>query len=179
MQEFEGSEREPRPRWESIDLVALRRHNNTRAAELRTSLPLLLAGIIGEVPCAKLALTMIADLDGMVDVTVSASADTQTSTVATEVASAVEPIAETALRENPSLQAALVWAVVPERRPALGVPVDGEPRSRTVRCHAGERWHVGEDEPRPWIEDLAALPGQGRPFGSGHACGFDCSQHAH
>ncbi|XTP34612.1 hypothetical protein ACORG1_31130 [Mycobacterium sp. TJFP1] len=115
MREFECHEREPLPRQESVDIVALRPHDDATAQELRRSLPEVLAGIVGEVAGARLGLTLLTDADGMVEISVTAAAGYDTPAVLAELAGALEPIAETAVSTEPKSPALSRSAVVPDR----------------------------------------------------------------
>lgn len=156
MKEFETHEYEPLPRRQSVELVALRRHDETAAAELRRTLPLVLAGIVGEVPGAELGLTMLTDADGMVGTALAASAGEEAAVVIAEVAAALDPIAETAVCGVEIPHSLNRWPVVPDtRRGSLGFTDRESPRPTTTR------WYSGEVMATQLIDELATFPGQG------------------
>ena len=156
MRKFESQECEPLPRRQSIELVALRRQNEAAAAELRNSLPLVLAGIVGEVPGAELSLRMMTDPDGMVEAALSASAGAESTAVLSEVAAALDPIAETGVCRDQDAKWVTRRPVVPDvRRGSLGFVNQDSSRAKTTR------WYGGDAMSTQLIDDLATLPGEG------------------
>lgn len=156
MREFEAREREPLPCRRSVELVALRRNEDSVAAGLRSSLPLVLAGIIGEVPGAELGLTMLTGPDGMVQTVLAASGSDESTAVIAEVAAALDRIAETAPCDEHDVWWLSRWPVVPGvRRGALGFVDRDSLQPKTMR------WSAGEVMSTQLIDDLANLPGQG------------------
>ncbi|WP_370500177.1 type IV secretory system conjugative DNA transfer family protein [Mycolicibacterium sp. jd] len=156
MREFETRECEPLPRRQSVELIALRRHDENVAAQLRSSLPLVLAGIVGEVPGAELGLTMLTDPDGMVETAVAVSAGDESTAVITEVAAVLDPIAETAPCDEQNVRWVTRWPVVPDaRRGPLGFVHQETSPAKTVR------WFGDKAMSTQLADDLATLPGQG------------------
>lgn len=156
MREFEARECEPLPRRRSVELVALRRNEDRVAAELRSSLPLVLAGIVAEVPGAELGVTMLTDPDGMVQTVLAVSGVEESTAVIAEVSSALDPIAETAPCDENDVRWFSRWPVIPvARRGALGFADRESQQPKTIR------WTAGEVMSTPLIDDLASLPGQG------------------
>ncbi len=156
MGEFEGREREPLPCRRSVEIVALRRNDDSVAAELRSSLPLVLAGIVGEVPGVELGLTMLTDPDGMVQTVLAASGCDEATAVIAEVAAALDSIAETAPCDEHDVFWLSRWPVVPTVREGwLGFVDRDSQQPKTTR------WSGGEALPTQLIDDLATLPGQG------------------
>lgn len=158
MSEFEKHEHEPLPIWHSVEVTALRRHEDAAAAELRHSLPILLAGIAGEIPGAELQFDMLTDDDGMVEVALAVSAGDATPVVAGELAAALEPVADTEVRAEPRARSTRAWPVITAGpQGALGFTDD----SARHGAHPVPWRNDGERSDRQLIEDLAALPGCG------------------
>lgn len=147
---------EPVPNRCVVDLVGLRAQSESTAAELRGSLPVRLAGVVGEVAGAELELGMFTDADGMVDIGIAVSAGERTDAMAAEIAKLLEPVAELSVREcePPSISE---WPLVTDpRQGRLGFAVEGRSAQPTLM------WHPGADSPEPQlIEELSALPGHG------------------
>jgi hypothetical protein len=156
--ELERRESEPLPVWQSIEVVALRRNTNETAAELRQSLPIMLAGIFAEVEGAELQLGMLSDDDGMVGVELAAWAGDATTAVVAELAAALEQVAETATHVEQEAPATVEWPVVADRpRGQLGF-------GNETTCQTPQVLPLPTPEDAPAcqvIEELAAAPGQG------------------
>jgi hypothetical protein len=154
---FRTREQEPLPSWCTVEVAALRPNSEPAAAELRRSLPVVLAGIVDEVPEAELELGMFTDEDGIVRIQISASAGASTEAVTREIAAALEPVAETAVSmERPTDGEG--WPVVADaRHDRLGFAAgctDVAPK-----CVP---WQQGDNAPSAQlIEDLASMPGHG------------------
>lgn len=158
MSEFEKHDLEPVPAWQAVEVRALRRNADETASELRQSLPIMLAGILTEVPGAELELSMLTDCDGMVEVEFAAAAGDATPTVVAEIAAALEPVTENAVHVARNCVPTMEWPVVALTghgqlgfgNQAMRPSVIAMPR------------HSADDAPGSQvIEELANLPGQG------------------
>lgn len=156
MRSFEACETEVHTARATVEVAALRPHSERAAAELRRTLPALLAGIVAEIDGAELEFGMLTDTDGMVAVELTVSAGEHTGEAAAELGAALERVAEVAVATDRTDRAALAeWSVVVDDRPGrIGF---GESALDAVMP-----WHVGGDElAEQLIEDLAATPGHG------------------
>lgn len=156
--EFEKHEHEPLPVWHSVELTALRQHGDAEAAELRQTLPILLAGIVGEVRGAELQLQMLTDDDGMVGIVLAASAGDATPVVADELAVALEPVADAEVRAGRRPSCTQEWPVIIEG-PQAALGFTDERARQDVKPVP---WRNADERPeRQLIEDLVTVPGCG------------------
>jgi len=157
MSTFDQHEREIVPMRQAVEVVALRRNTEQAAAKLRESLPVVLAGILNEVPGAELELALLTDHDGMVDIGLTASAGPATELVIAELSAALQPVAETVVRPSVPPAPADEWPVVANAHKGLGFV--GESTQSAV---ASVCWRADEDTTAAdVVEELACIPGHG------------------
>ncbi|MGA5541369.1 type IV secretory system conjugative DNA transfer family protein [Mycobacterium sp. NPDC051198] len=146
---------EPVPERCVVDVIGLRAQSASMAAELRASLPVRLAGIVGEVVGAELELGMFTDPDGMVGIGLAVSAGGHTEATAAEIAQLLAPVAELSMRDG-GPEADSEWPLVADtRRGRLGFVAADASAQPTLS------WRPGADPAQQLVEELAAVPGHG------------------
>jgi hypothetical protein len=159
LRHIEACDVESIPGDRSVELLALRRNPESQAAQLRRTVPLLLAGILGEVSGAILEFGMRCRADGMVGLDLTASAGDATAVVVQEMAGVLAPVAETAVVSGDTGVAdGVLWPVTPEiGRTRLGFAAENGP----AHTHVVSGDLEATDESLDVLGVLAALPGQG------------------
>jgi hypothetical protein len=145
MHHVEACEVEPQLTRLTVRLLALRRNNELQAAQLRAAVPLLLAGIISEVPGAALEFGMRSNADGVVVVDLTAEAGDATAAVADEMAAVLQPLAETAIGPSDLTAADIQWPVIADSsRGRLGFTAPGHRAISHLRWALTDIDHVGD-----------------------------------
>lgn len=150
------TETEPvRPDRRTLEIVALRRHNDNTAERLRRDIPLLLARLAAEACGSVIELRVVTGDDGAVRAEVTLDAGELTSELAREAAEVLTPVAELEQMDDAVERAQWsVWPLLSNPRTRIGFGVDAG------RASSGIRW-TAAPSPLDLVGLVCVHPGAG------------------